>query len=275
MGKIIKVSGPLVVAEEMKDANMFDVVRVSNLNLIGEVIEMRSDRASIQVYEETAGLGPGEPVVTTGAPLSVELGPGLIEKMFDGIQRPLALMREKAGSNITRGIQVNALDRNVKWEFVPDVKVGDEVAPGDIIGHVDETVIVRHKIMVPMGVSGKITDIKSGQFTVEDTVATVQTSTGEYVNLTMMQKWPVRVGRPYNQKLPPEMPSYGAARYRHAVSHCKGRRCGCARPRQRENSCPAPACKMGGCGYCGIYRLRRARKRDDRRSYGIPRAEGP
>ncbi len=206
MGKIIKVSGPLVVAEEMKDANMFDVVRVSNLNLIGEVIEMRSDRASIQVYEETAGLGPGEPVVTTGAPLSVELGPGLIEKMFDGIQRPLALMREKAGSNITRGIQVNALDRNVKWEFVPDVKVGDEVAPGDIIGHVDETVIVRHKIMVPMGVSGKITDIKSGQFTVEDTVATVQTSTGEYVNLTMMQKWPVRVGRPYNQKLPPEMP---------------------------------------------------------------------
>jgi len=173
LGTIIKVSGPLVVAEGMKDANMFDVVRVSNHNLIGEVIEMRDDKASIQVYEETTGLGPGEPVTTTGAPLSVELGPGLIEKMYDGIQRPLVIMREQAGTNITRGIDVSALDKQAKWEFIPDIKAGETVVGGDIIGHVDETVLVVHKIMVPNGVSGKITDIKSGSFTVEETVATI------------------------------------------------------------------------------------------------------
>ena len=206
MGTIIKVSGPLVVAEGMEDANMFDVVRVSNHNLIGEVIEMRGDKASIQVYEETSGLGPGEPVVTTGAPLSVELGPGLIEKMYDGIQRPLEIMKEKAGTNITRGIQVSALDKKAKWEFVPDAAVGDVVVGGDIIGHVDETVLVVHKIMVPSNVSGKITQIKAGSFTIEETIATILTDKGESVNLTMMQKWPVRIGRPYNQKLPPEMP---------------------------------------------------------------------
>jgi len=206
LGTIIKVSGPLVIAEGMKDANMFDVVRVSNQHLIGEVIEMRGDKASIQVYEETAGLGPGEPVVTTGYPLSVELGPGLIEKMYDGIQRPLAKMREIAGSNITRGIDVKAIDREALWEFIPTAKVGDSVTSGDIIGEVNETVLVVHKIMVPNNISGKITDIKSGQFTVEDTVATIQTEKGEEINLTMLQKWPVRVGRPYKQKLPPEMP---------------------------------------------------------------------
>ncbi len=206
MGIITKVSGPLVIAEGMSDANMFDVVRVSRHNLIGEVIEMRGDRASIQVYEETAGLGPGEPVTTSGYPLSVELGPGLIEKMYDGIQRPLAAMREIAGTNITRGIDVNALDRSAKWEFVPVAKVGDSVIGGDIIGEVAETVLVLHKIMVPNGVSGTITDIKSGSFTVEETVAIIKNDAGEEISLTMMQKWPVRVGRPYNQKLPPEMP---------------------------------------------------------------------
>ncbi|OQB14809.1 MAG: V-type sodium ATPase catalytic subunit A [Firmicutes bacterium ADurb.Bin193] len=206
MGTIVKVSGPLVVAEGMNDANMFDVVRVSNQNLIGEVIEMRDDKASIQVYEETAGLGPGEPVMTTGYPLSVELGPGLIEKIFDGIQRPLAKMRDKVGSNITRGIEVSALDRSVKWDFTPTAKVGDSVVGGDIIGEVNETALVVHKIMVPNNISGKITDIKSGSFTVEEVVATVQRDNGEVVSLTMMQKWPVRVGRPYSQKLPPEMP---------------------------------------------------------------------
>jgi len=205
MGKIIKVSGPLVVADGMKDANMFDVVRVSDMNLIGEVIEMREDRASIQVYEETSGLGPGEPVVTTGAPLSVELAPGLIERMYDGIQRPLEEMRAIAGANITRGIKVNSIDRNKKWDFKPTVKVGDTVENGDIIGEVDETVLVKHKIMVPFGIRGTIKEIKSGEFTVEQTVAVVETEKGD-VSLTMMQKWPVRVGRPYKEKLPPEMP---------------------------------------------------------------------
>jgi V/A-type H+-transporting ATPase subunit A len=206
LGKIIKISGPLVIAEGMKDANMYDVVRVSNQHLIGEVIEMRGDKASIQVYEETAGLGPGEPVATTGYPLSVELGPGLIEKMYDGIQRPLVKMREIAGSNITRGIDVTALDRTEKWTFIPTAKVGDSVIGGDIIGEVNETVLVLHKIMVPNNISGKITDIKSGEFTVEDIVATIKTDKGEMISLTMMQKWPVRVGRPYKQKLSPEMP---------------------------------------------------------------------
>lgn len=206
MGTIVKVSGPLVVAEGMKDANMFDVVRVSNHNLIGEVIEMRGDRASIQVYEETTGLGPGEPVVTTGAPLSVELGPGLIGKMYDGIQRPLELMRELAGANITRGIDVSALDKQAKWEFIPDIKAGESVIGGDVIGYVEETVLVAHKIIVPNGVEGKIVDIKSGAFTVEETVAEILTDEGKTINLSMMQKWPVRIGRPYNQKLPPEMP---------------------------------------------------------------------
>ena len=206
MGTIIKVSGPLVVAGGMEDANMFDVVRVSNHNLIGEIIEMRNDKASIQVYEETSGLGPGEPVNTTGAPLSVELGPGLIEKIYDGIQRPLEIIRQQAGANITRGIQVSPLDKEATWDFIPDAKVGDSVIGGDIIGHVNETVLVVHKIMVPNGISGTITDIKSGMFTIEQTVATISTDSGESVNLTMMQKWPVRLGRPYNQKLPPEMP---------------------------------------------------------------------
>ena len=205
-GKIVKVSGPLVVASGMEDADMFDVVRVGDLGLIGEIIEMRGDMASIQVYEETAGIGPGAPVVSTGAQLSVELGPGLIETMYDGIQRPLEAMREKAGSNITRGISVPSLDREKKWEFVPTVAAGDPVEAGDVIGTVQETVVVQQKIMVPYGVSGVVEGIESGEFTVEDVVCKVKKEDGTVAELTMMQKWPVRRGRPYKEKLVPEMP---------------------------------------------------------------------
>ncbi len=205
-GKIVKVSGPLVVASGMEDADMFDVVRVGDLGLIGEIIEMRGDMASIQVYEETAGIGPGAPVVSTGAQLSVELGPGLIETMYDGIQRPLEAMREKAGSNITRGISVPSLDREKKWEFVPTVAAGDPVEAGDVIGTVQETVVVQQKIMVPYGVSGVVESIESGEFTVEDVVCKVKKEDGTVAELTMMQKWPVRRGRPYKEKLVPEMP---------------------------------------------------------------------
>ncbi|MCL2436660.1 MAG: V-type ATP synthase subunit A, partial [Clostridiales bacterium] len=205
-GKIVKVSGPLVIAEGMQDANMFDVVRVGNQGLIGEIIEMRGGMASIQVYEETAGLGPGVPVVTTGAPLSVELGPGLMETMYDGIQRPLKVMYDMVGPNITRGIQVPSLDREALWEFVPTVKVGEQVESGDVIGTVQETVLVEQKIMVPYGISGVVEFIQGGSFTVEDVVAKVKTDTGEIKELTMMQKWPVRAGRPYKEKLVPTSP---------------------------------------------------------------------
>jgi len=205
-GTIVKVSGPLVVAEGMRNANMYDVVRVSNQRLIGEIIEMHEDRASIQVYEDTSGLGPGEPVVSTGAPLSVELGPGMIEKMFDGIQRPLEEMRKMVGSNITRGIEVHALDREKKWQFNPTVEKGLRVTAGDIIGTVQETVVVEHRIMIPYGVEGVIEEIYSGEFTVEDTVAKVRKDSGELVDIKMMQKWPVRVGRPYKEKLAPNAP---------------------------------------------------------------------
>lgn len=202
----MKVSGPLVIAEGMKDANMFDVVRVSDKNLIGEIIEMRGDKASIQVYEETAGLGPGEPVTSTHQPLSVELGPGLIESIFDGIQRPLSKIREMVGTNIARGIDITALDREKKWEFMPSVQRGAEVAEGDIIGTVRETPIVVHKIMVPPGLSGVITEIYSGEFTILQPVARLKKRNGEVVELTMMQKWPVRKGRPYKEKLAPAEP---------------------------------------------------------------------
>ncbi|WP_324825488.1 V-type ATP synthase subunit A [Sinanaerobacter sp. ZZT-01] len=205
-GKVVKVSGPLVIAEGMQDADMFDVVRVGEQGLIGEIIEMRGDAASIQVYEETAGLGPGVKVVTTGAPLSVELGPGMIENMYDGIQRPLEDMLKQAGPNITRGIDVKALSRTKKWSFVPCVKTGDKVESGDIIGTVQETVTVLHKIMIPYGIKGTISEIKSGDFTVEDVVCTVKKENGTAVEIAMLQKWPVRKGRPYKEKLVPEMP---------------------------------------------------------------------
>ncbi len=205
-GTILKVAGPLVIATGMRDANMYDVVRVSRERLIGEIIEMHGDQASIQVYEETQGLGPGEPVESMDVPLSVELGPGLISSIYDGIQRPLNKIIEMTGSNLlSRGVEAAALDREKKWEFKACVQVGDEVEAGDIIGTVEETPVVTQKIMVPYGVAGKISAISSGAYTVEDTVAVVSTPEGDK-NLTMMQRWPVRRGRPYSKKLPPDMP---------------------------------------------------------------------
>ena len=204
-GTIVKVAGPLIVAENMGDATMYDVVRVSDRRLVGEIIELRGDRASIQVYEETSGLGPGEPVVSTGAALSVELGPGLIESIFDGIQRPLTVIREKAGDRITRGIEVNALNREKKWAFRPVAKVGDRVEGGTVLGTVEETSVVLHKIMVPPGVAGEVVEIQPGSFTVDQTIAKVKTAEG-IRELSMMQKWPVRKGRPYVEKLAPNEP---------------------------------------------------------------------
>lgn len=204
-GVIKKVAGPLVIAEGMRDANMFDVVRVSRQRLIGEIIEMHGDEASIQVYEETSGLGPGEPVESMEVPMSVELGPGLITSIYDGIQRPLDDIMKISGNNLKRGVEVPSLKRDLKWEFVPTVQAGDEVEPGDVIGTVQETVLVQQKIMVPYGISGTVKEIRAGTFTVEETVAVVETEGGEK-ELTLMQRWPVRRGRPYKKKLPPEMP---------------------------------------------------------------------
>ncbi len=205
-GVIKKVAGPLVVAEGMRECNMFDVVHVSNMNLVGEVIEMHGDQASIQVYEETSGLGPGEPVVSTGTQLSVELGPGLIESIYDGIQRPLDDIMKVSGNNLSRGISVPALKRDKVWQFKATAKVGDKVEGGDLIGTVQETDIVLHKIMVPAGISGVIKEINSGEYTVTDTVATVEDANGDTHEITLMQKWPVRIGRPYKKKLSPDMP---------------------------------------------------------------------
>ena len=204
-GTIVKVAGPLIVAENMGDATMYDVVRVSDKRLVGEIIELRGDRASIHVYEETAGLGPGEPVYSTGAPLSVELGPGLIESIFDGIQRPLTAIRQSAGDRITRGIDVHSLNREKKWTFEPVAKVGDFVRGGSVLGTVQETAVVVHKIMVPPHVEGTIAEIYSGSYTVDETVCVLDTDKGR-VELSMMQKWPVRKGRPYAEKLAPSEP---------------------------------------------------------------------
>lgn len=204
-GKIVKVSGPLIVAEGMSQCKMYDVVHVSEKKLIGEVIELRGDRASIQVYEETSGLGPGENVYSTGAPLSVELAPGLIEGIYDGIQRPLAKLREVAGDRIERGVYLPAVDHEKKWTFEPKVTVGDSVESGSVLGVVQENVLVLHKIMTPYGVKGVVKEIKQGDFTVDETIAVVETEKGD-VNVTMLQKWPVRKGRPYREKLSPKAP---------------------------------------------------------------------
>ena len=204
-GTIKKVAGPLVIAEGMRDANMFDVVRVSSQRLIGEIIEIHGDEASIQVYEETSGLGPGEPVESMGVPMSVELGPGLITSIYDGIQRPLDDIMKISGNNLKRGVEVASLKRDKKWEFVPAAKVGDEVEAGDVLGTVQETIVVQQKIMVPYGVKGTVKEIKAGAFTVEEVVAVIATEKGDK-ELTMMQRWPVRKGRPYQKKLPPVKP---------------------------------------------------------------------
>ena len=203
-GTIVKVSGPLVIAENMREANMFDVVRVSDKHLIGEIIEMHGDRASIQVYEETSGLGPGEAVVSTGMPMSVELGPGLISTIYDGIQRPLEKMYEISGTNIHKGIEAPSLDREKKWKFEPARQTGELVEAGDIIGTVQETAVVECRIMVPYGIKGTIKEIYIGEFTVEETVCILTDDKGEDIELTLMQKWPVRRARPYKVKETPD-----------------------------------------------------------------------
>ena len=205
-GTIKKVAGPLVIAKGMRDANMFDVVRVSEKRLIGEIIEMHGDEASIQVYEETSGLAPGSPVESTGEPMSVELGPGLIGSIYDGIQRPLDDIMKISGNNLERGVEVPSLKRELKWEFTPQAKVGDNVVAGDVLGTVQETEIVTHKILVPPGFLGTVKDIRGGKYTVTETVAVLETPDGREVPLQLMQRWPVRRGRPYQKKLSPQMP---------------------------------------------------------------------
>jgi V/A-type H+-transporting ATPase subunit A len=205
VGNIIKVSGPLVVAEGMDEANVYDVVQVSEKKLIGEIIEMRGDRASIQVYEETTGIGPGEPVYTTGSPLSIELGPGLIEQIFDGIQRPLEVLKMQEGDFLQKGAEVNNLNRETKWNFEPRVKPGDEVETGTILGVVQENPVIEHRVMVPPGVKGKVKDIKSGDHTIVENIAVIETEEGDRA-VQMLQLWPVRRGRPYKQKLDPDIP---------------------------------------------------------------------
>lgn len=206
-GKIVKVSGPLVVAEGMEDSNIYDVVKVSNSKLIGEIIEMRDDKASIQVYEETSGIGPGEPVETTGEPLSVELGPGLIEKMFDGIQRPLEKFRAVAGDFLTKGVEVPSLDRDIKWTFYPQAKVGDRVSEGDVLGYVQETPVVKHLVMVPYQIEGVVESIvEEGDFTIIEDIATIKNDKGDIKSVQMMQKWPVRKSRRIKEKIAPRVP---------------------------------------------------------------------
>ena len=204
-GKTVKISGPLIIAEGMADAKLYDVVRVSEKGLIGEIIELRGDKASIQVYEETSGLGPGEEVYSTGEPLSAELAPGLITGIFDGIQRPLTALYFKFGDRISRGVSVNNLDREKKWTFVPKVKVGDTVAEGDILGVVAETEIVEHRILVPVGYAGKVLSISEGEYTIEEPIAEINTENGKK-SVAMLRKWPVRKGRPYKEKLSPDKP---------------------------------------------------------------------
>ena len=204
-GTIKKVAGPLVIATGMRDANMFDVVHVSDQMLTGEIIEMHGDEASIQVYEETSGLGPGEPVVSTGVPMSVELGPGLITSIYDGIQRPLDAIMKVCGNNLKRGIHVDSLDREKKWNFVPTAEIGEEVSGGDVLGTVQETEVVEQKIMVPPDVKGKVKELKSGEFTVTETIAIIETEKGDR-EIQLMQRWPVRKSRPYTEKLRPDKP---------------------------------------------------------------------
>jgi len=205
-GKIIKVAGPLVVAENIENARMFDVVEVGEERLIGEIVEIRGNKSAIQVYEETSGLKVGDPVVSTYQPLSVELGPGLIESIFDGIQRPLDAIKSKVGDTIVRGVKVEPLNISKKWHFKPLKKVGDEVVEGDIIGEVDETVLVKHKILVPIGINGTLIEIKEGEYTIREVIAKVKDKEGREHNLYLSQRWPVRIGRPYKVKVPPDIP---------------------------------------------------------------------
>ena len=264
-GRIVKVSGPLIVAENMADVKMFDVVKVGDNELIGEVIELRGDRASIQVYEETSGLGVGDKVVSTGYPLSVELAPGLIEGIFDGIQRPLEKIVEHYGDRITRGLKINNHDRVKKWKFIPKKKVGDEVVAGDVLGVVNETSIVEQRILVPYGVSGRITVIKSGEFTITETIAKVGDA-----EICMLTRWPVRKARPYKEK------QTGSKSYRHPFPDSERRRRGGSRTvRKRKDGRSAPTREVGGRRDNSIRRLRRTRKRNDGRFKRVSRTKRP
>lgn len=205
-GKIAKVSGPLVVSEGLENAKMYDLVRVGEERLMGEIIELRGDTASIQVYEETVGIGPGDPVENTGEPLSVELGPGLLQSIYDGVERPLEILKDQVGNFIHRGLEAPGISREKKWAFQPKASKGDKIVAGDIIGTVQETTIIEHKVMVPPGIEGTVVDIKSGDFTVEDTIAVVKSDDGKEHNVIMLQRWPVRKARPYQEKLPPDTP---------------------------------------------------------------------
>ena len=276
MGKVIKVSGPLVVADGMADANMADVVRVGPKQLIGEILNMTGDRASIQVYEETSGLGPGAEVVTTGAPLSVELGPGLIESIYDGIQRPLEEIRSMAGAHIPRGIQAPPLPEDKKWSFTPVAKPGDAVVAGDVLGTVPETTSVLHKIMVPHRMDGTVEWVaEAGEYTIRDVIAKVRLADGSLKELTMVQKWPVRVGRPYRRKFPPSAPLDRPAGHRHHVPRGQGRHRRHPRAlRLGQDGDAAPAGQVVGRGHRGLHRLRRAWQRDDGRAAGVPGADG-
>ena len=205
-GKIVKVSGPVVIADGLRGAKMYDVVQVSENKLIGEIIELNEDRATIQVYEETSGIGPGESVYTTGMPLSVELGPGLIKSIYDGIQRPLDIIFNKEGAFIARGVEVNSLDREIEWNFKPSTKKGDNVSSGDCIGTVKETSIITHHVLVPIGIEGKIENISEGNFKITETIARIKDESGKIHEVQMLQKWPVRKMRPYKEKMPPTEP---------------------------------------------------------------------
>ena len=256
-GKITKVSGPLVVAEGLADANVSDVVRVGASRLIGEILNMTGDQASIQVYEETSGLGPGADVVTTGMPMSVELGPGMLDNIYDGIQRPLPEMRALTGDSITRGTDVPALNRDKKWDFVAVAKPGDKLSAGDVVGTVQETSAILHKIMVPPGLSGEIKSVRSGSYTVTETVAVLVDAKGKEHELSLMQRWPVRIARPYSRKYVPARPMNSGQRIIDTLF-----------PLAKGGTAAVP-------GPFGSGKTVRARQRDDRRSDGVPRTERP
>ena len=275
---MIKVSGPLVVADGLEDANVSDVVRVGEQHLIGEILNMTGGSASIQVYEETSGLGPGAEVVTTGMPLSVELGPGMLENIYDGIQRPLPEIRDLTGETIARGVSVPALNRKKIWNFVPAAKEGDELAAGDVLGTVQETTAILHKIMVPPTIKkGTVKWIRGGEFTVEEKIACLTLGDGSEIELDMIQRWPVRIQRPNAGKFTPSRPLNSGQRIIDTMfPDRQGRHGSRPRPvRQRQDRRAAPARKVVGCGYRCLHRLRRARQRDDRRSQRVPRAERP
>ena len=277
-GSIAKISGPLVVAGGMSGACMYDVVRVGRMGLVGEIIELKGDTASIQVYEETSGLMPGEPVVSTGEPLSVELGPGLIEQFYDGVQRPLKSIEDAAKSPyISRGIAVPAVDRKRRWTFVPKAQPGDSVAPGDVLGSVAETVLVEHRILVPRGVSGTVVRIQGGEFTVEETVAVIRTPEGDERSVSLLQRWPVRIPRPVAKRLAPDTPLTTGQRVVDTFFLIArgGTACVPGPFGSGKTVIQHQLAKWADAEIVVYNRLRRTGQRDDRRAPGVPGAGGP